>query len=139
MRAASLSCAILLVSCGSRATTSPIETTPAPTPATTTTYANPEVHGHPVAQCVTGEGWGAGARGRCGDESQKIIANEFCKTRDGDAFAVDWSVGKGLRGRHALWRYTRGAPPEKGVWSHGLATDRFTEIRCGFPQFDETQ
>ncbi|MEM7436193.1 MAG: hypothetical protein AAF436_13630 [Myxococcota bacterium] len=96
----------------------------------TTRYVDPQINGHPVAQCVVGQGWGAFAEGRCGPELQRVIASEFCVSQADGLAAVDWKIEKGPSGRHSIWRFDHGTAPQDGYWTHGLATDRFSEIDC---------
>ncbi|MGB5809684.1 MAG: hypothetical protein WBG86_04085 [Polyangiales bacterium] len=95
-----------------------------------TVYRDPQIEGHPVAQCVTGQGWGAFDRGRCDPESQRIVADEFCASQEPSGTATDWELDEGARGRHSVWRYDRGTSPSHGNWIREVATDGFAEIHC---------
>ncbi|MEM7136303.1 MAG: hypothetical protein AAF500_06990 [Myxococcota bacterium] len=129
-----LTVATLVVTLGCAApSTPPPKNAPAdeePAKPEATRYVDPQINGHPVAQCVVGQGWGAFAEGRCGPELQRVIASEFCISRADGLTAVDWKVEKGPTGRLTIWRFDQGTPPEDGYWTHGLAADRFSEIDC---------
>jgi hypothetical protein len=98
-----------------------------------TTYDDPHIYGHPVGQCVTGQGWGALVPSRCDSEAQRVVADQFCGEQQSGATAVTWTVQHGPKGRHSIWMYERGTPPERGTWTHGLAIDRFATIVCSQP------
>lgn len=134
---AKMTCAIWVLAGGACASSSaaPVAAVTTPeedsgSPEGVSTYTDPKIDGHPVAQCVTGQGWGAFAPGRCDAAAQRVIADQFCAAQAPEATAVDWTLQHGPSGRHAVWMYGHGSPPASGTWSREVTVDRFSEIRC---------
>jgi len=136
MRAVLLIGLVLAGGCGSRAR--PIALTDESgseggASGTVTTYSDPQIDGHQVAQCVIGQGWGAFDRKRCDADRQRIVARQFCVEQQPNAFEVSWTLQHGPSGRLSIWMYGREADPTRGTWTRGRAVDRFSEIRCETP------